>query len=112
MRLYLSKSLVLLFLISIFIPLTVSAAVEIKNPLEHKTFELLLKAIVNFLIKLAIAIVPIMIVIAGYYFVTAGGEPEKIATAKKIILYTLIGLLIVLSAWGLIEVIENIFKTS
>jgi len=50
-----------------------------------------------------------MIIVAGFYFITATGDPAKIDTAKKIILWTLIGLLVVISAKGLIALFKEIF---
>ena len=105
----LSKSLILILLVSLFIPFAVDA-VTLRNPIKAKSFTELLNAIVSFLMMIAIPLASIMIVVAGFYFVTSVGEPEKIQTAKRIILWTLIGLIVILSAWGFIKVIENIFK--
>ena len=79
------------------------------NPLCADTFAELIDAIINLLFYLAIAITPIMLIMAGFYYLTAAGEPEKINTAKKIILYTLIGLVIVISAKGIMELFQGIF---
>ncbi|XOB41973.1 MAG: hypothetical protein ACKKMS_01105 [Candidatus Nealsonbacteria bacterium] len=86
--------------------------IEIENPLEAESFEDLLNAIVNFIFWVAIAIAPIMIMIAAFFFLTAGGDPKRIETAKKIILWTLIGLAIILLAKGLISVLREIIGVS
>ena len=91
----------------IILPLSV-LAVEIKNPLEYDTFGELIEAIIDFIYKIALVLAPLFIVIAGFYFVTAAGNPAQIETAKKIILYTLIGFLIILLSKGLIAVIQNV----
>ena len=83
-------------------------AVKIDNPLEYDTFGELIEAIIDFFINIALVLVPLFIVIAGFYFVTATGDPAKIETGKKIILYTSIGLLIILLSYGLIAVIQNV----
>jgi len=105
MKIYLSKIVSVLLLA---FPLTV-LAVEIENPLGWDSFAGLLNAIINFLFYLAIGIAPIMIIVAGFYFVTAQGEPKQINTAKEIILWTLIGLLVVIGAKGLIALFGQIF---
>ena len=69
----------------------------------------LIDNIINVIFTLGLAIAPIMIIIAGYYFITAMGQPEKINTAKKIILWTLIGLLVLFSARGFILLFESAF---
>ena len=79
------------------------------NPLDTDTFEELINNIINFIFIFALAFAPLMFIVAGFYFITAAGDPEKIKTAKTIIWYTLIGLVIVLLAKGIIKVIEQIF---
>lgn len=106
----LSKSLILILLISLFIPFVVGAVVEIVNPITYESTAELIGALVNFLIKLAIPIATIMIVVAGIYFVISRGDPEKIILAKKMLFWTIVGLVIILFSWGLIEIIEDIFK--
>jgi len=82
--------------------------IEIKNPLEAESFEDLLNTIVTFIFWIAIAIAPIMIMIAAFFLLTAGGDPKRIDTAKQIILWTVIGLAIILLAKGLISVLRQI----
>lgn len=74
----------------------------IKNPICADNFWELLDALINAVFVLAIAVAPIMFIVAGFYFIGAAGDPEKITTAKKMVLYTLIGLLIVFCAKGLV----------
>lgn len=108
MRLHLSKLLIILLLSSFFLPL-ISEAVTIPNPLEADSFTELLNAIIDFIFYLALGIAPIMIIVAGFFFITAQGEPEKIQTAKRIILWVLIGLIVVFCAKGLIKLFGEIF---
>lgn len=80
------------------------------NPLEAKSFAELIENIIKFIFNLALWIAPIMFIIAGFYYITATGDPAKIQTAKNIILYTVIGLIIVISARGLVVLFETIFE--
>jgi hypothetical protein len=82
--------------------------IRIENPLQAETFEELLSSLINFVFYVAMAVTPIMIMIAGFFLLTAGGSPERVETAKKIILWTVIGLAIILLARGLISVLEHI----
>lgn len=109
------KSNILLAIIvaslSFFFLVNLVEAVELEPPIKHKTFEELIDAIINFLMQLALVVAPITIIIAGFYFITAAGDPAKIDTGKKIILYTVIGLFIVLLSRGIIALFKEIFKT-
>ena len=107
MRLHFSKLLIILLLSSFFLPL-VTEAVSIPNPIEAQSFFELLNAIIDFIFTISIPITALMIIIAGFYFITAQGEPEKIQTAKRIIIWALIGFLIVLCAKGLVKLLGEI----
>jgi len=107
MRKYLS----LFLLIAVLIPLTAEAiTVKIENPLgPNTTFWDLIDKLIDFIFYLAIAVAPIMFIVAGFYFITAAGDPEKINIAKKMILWVLIGLLIVFLAKALIVFFGEMF---
>lgn len=51
---------------------------------------------------LAGAAAVIIIVLAGFYFITANGDAGKIASARNAVIYALLGLLIILVARALI----------
>ena len=97
------------FLICLFLIPETILGVEFKNPLIYNTFQELLNAIIDFIFTLSLWIAPIMFIIAGFYYMTAAGEPEKIKKAKDVILYTAIGLVIVFSAKGLVTLFKSIF---
>jgi len=110
MKPFYSKLLIILLLTSLLIPILAKADIEIPNPLKAQNFIELLNTIIDFIFILSLGIAPIMIIISGFYFITAMGEPEKIATAKKIIIWALIGLLVVFCAKGLIELFQKVFE--
>jgi hypothetical protein len=90
----------------LFLPLLV-----ITNPIEATSFGELVGGLLNFLWWIVVALFPLMIVIAGFYFVTAAGDPAKVEKAKGIILYTVIGFFIALLARGLVALLQEILKT-
>jgi len=80
------------------------------NPLACDTFSECIEIVIGFIFWIAVAIVPIIIIIAGFLFLTSGGDPEKVRTAKKMIFWTVIGLAIVLLAKGIISVIKSVIS--
>jgi hypothetical protein len=100
---------ILVLIISCFIA-DVVLAVEIENPLQANSFEELVEKIIDFLVKIGIIIAPIFIIFAGFLFLTAGGDPAKINTAKNLILWTLVGIAILLIGKGFISILEQIFE--
>jgi len=83
--------------------------IEIPNPLGSQSFSDLINAIIGVIFRLSLWIAPIMFIIAGFFFITAAGEPTKIETAKKMVLWTLIGLLVVFSSYAIINLFRQIF---
>jgi len=98
---------ILLISLLLSLPIVVSA-VEFQNPLEYETFGELIDAIIKFIFYIAVVIAPLMAIIGAFYILTAGGDPKKIGTGKNIIIYTLIGLAIIMLARGLIAMIESL----
>lgn len=95
----------------VFLALPIVAwAIEIPNPLKAQTFEELVGAIIDIIFKLALVVAPLMIVIAGLLFVTGGGSPESVQKAKNIVLYTVIGLAVILLAESILAVLEELLK--
>jgi hypothetical protein len=88
-----------------------AGAVCICNPLKAKDFPSLINAIIDFLWKFALVVVPIIIIIAGYYFVTSMGDPAKVSQARKMVLYAMIGLLIIGFSKGIVALIQEALKT-
>jgi hypothetical protein len=98
-----------IILISLLLSLPImSLAVEFQNPLEYETFGELIDAIIKFIFYIAVVVVPLMLIIGAFYLLTAAGDPKKIGTGKNVIIYTLIGLVVIMLARGLIAVIESV----
>ncbi len=110
MRSYFFKLLTPAVLLSSLLFPILANGIEIENPLEYDSVTELLCKIIDVIFNLALGVAPIMIIVAGFYFVTAMGEPAKIQTAKQIILWALIGLLVVFCAKGFIQLFNDIFR--
>lgn len=89
-----------------------SGLTTIQNPLHATSVEALVSAVAGFIFKIGLALAPVMLIIAGLMFVTSGGSPERVQTAKKLALYTIIGLAIILLASGLITMLKSILGTT
>src|SRR3989344_2299879 len=87
-----------------------AGAVCIENPLRACSFAELIDGIINFIIAIAVAITPIMVIIGGFMFVTGGGDPAKITRAKQLLLWTVIGLTVILLAKSLVAVLSSVLE--
>lgn len=66
----------------------------------------MLENIIDGLFVVLIFAAAITIVIGGYYFLTAGGDPDKVSKARQYIIYALIGVAVAFMARGLVILIE------
>ncbi len=69
----------------------------------------LIKKIWHYLYWISFPIATLMIIIAGFMFVTAGGNQNQIKKGKDIILYTAVGFLVIILASGVVSFIEGQF---
>jgi hypothetical protein len=83
---------------------------HLTNPLACNTIPECIEKIISFILWIAGAILPIIIIIAGFLFLTSGGDPEKVRTAKRMIFWAVIGLAIISLAKGIISLIESVIS--
>lgn len=86
--------------------------VELENPIGAKDLTELASAVANTLIKLAIPIAVIIIIWAGIQFFLANGNSEKVSKAKQTLLWTMVGLAVILIGSGFIDLIKDILSLS
>ncbi|MDD4930816.1 MAG: pilin [Candidatus Colwellbacteria bacterium] len=95
-------------------PSYVPADFQICNPLSDNctggggTIEDILDKVINFILLIAAPIAALMYVWAGFMFLTAGGDPKKIDQAKKAVLWTSIGIGVLVISKGLVIVVQDI----
>ena len=104
------KVLIILVLLGIILPFTVSAneIISIENPLTATSFESVVDNIIDFVFNIAIVVAPLMIVVGGFLFVTASGNVQQVARARNLIIWTAIGFLIVLLSKGILAIINQL----
>ncbi len=89
------------------VPMTVSAITVDSNlsgtlDLGSADLEDTVIKIIQWALGLLGLVAVVMILIGGFQWMTAGGNEEKVASAKKIISAAVIGLIIVLLAWAIV----------
>ena len=96
---------------TVFVTATDNEATVIPDPLQMPRLEELFERIVWAIYIFLITILPLMLIYGGIMLMTSGGAPEKVAQAKKIMLYAAIGLIIVLFARAIVPMIRHILGT-
>ena len=86
--------------------------VTIKNPLQYDTIKEALEGIAQLIAKIAVPIVAIMILVGAYQILFSAGDPEKVKTGRRTILYTVIAYGIILIGWGIASIIKNLASST
>jgi hypothetical protein len=79
----------------------------IANPLNAPTLLAALADAYNAFAKFAYIVLVFFFVYAGFMFVTARGNPEKLETAKRMLLYTVIGAALILGGQVIAALIQG-----
>jgi len=81
-------------LINLLVLPVISLAIETIPPGPSTPEELIgiIDRIANWVFAILLAAAVIFIVIAGYQFLTSGGDPARVASARNSLLYALIGI--------------------
>jgi len=69
-------------------------------------------SIIQVILGFLAILVVILILYGGFVWLTAGGNEDKVATAKKIITSGVVGLVIILAAWGIARFVVSTILTA
>mgnify|MGYP001593188687 CR=1 FL=1 len=85
-----------------------AGSVCIQNPLTTEKFTDVVDRILNILFFVAIAVAPVMILIAGFRFLTGGGNPETLKGARQMLIWTAVGFGIILLSKGIVMILRGV----
>ena len=80
------------------------------NPLQYGSISDFIAALLRIVATIAFPIIVLFMIYAGFLFVSARGNPDKLTEAKRIFLWTLIGALIILGAEAISIAIQRTVK--
>lgn len=86
-------------------PLFVFAQIKLQNPIKYGNINDLLLAVVNVVIQYGAILVVLFLVFAGFQFVTAQGNTEKIEHAKKMLVWVVVGAFVLLGVYVIREAV-------
>lgn len=82
---------------------------SISGNLANRSLQDIIVDVINWLIGAAALVCVVMLVIAGYSYMTAGGDEQKVTKATKTLTNAIIGLVISLLALVLVNFVRNTF---
>lgn len=78
---------------------------KICNPTRFGTIDALLLAVVTEVVKYGLLLIVFFLVLAGFKFVVAQGNPEKINDAKKMLVWVIVGAFVLLGVFVIREAV-------
>ena len=91
-----------------FAQISASNPVTLTNPLSCQNLSCVANNVAGFLQYLALAIAVIMVLVGAFQMITAGGDPEKFSKGRKTLLYTAVGVVVVIIAGGFVQIIQSL----
>ena len=91
------------------LPATASAQIKysIESYLPFDSLEELIVAILRIFITIAVPIIVLFIIYAGFKYVTAQGNAQQVQEATRALTYAIIGAVLIIGAVAISEIIAN-----
>lgn len=86
----------------------VALDINISNPIATSDFSVLLTNFLKWLLSVAGSLALLMLIVGGVFYVTSSGNDQRVETAKKMITWTLLGLILILASYSIIIVIDEL----
>jgi len=88
-------------------------ALQVENPLikgpgSTASLDEITDRVLSWLWPVATVLTVLMIIIGAYFLVLSGGDPQKVATGRKVIIAALVGFSIVMMSKGILELVKLI----
>ncbi len=100
-------AIIILFVLPLF---SFANSVTLKNPLDYGSIPELVAALISFITTIALVVAPILFIIAGFYYLGGGTNPENVKKAKDIFKWTVVGIAVVLLASSVSYLIKDILS--
>lgn len=66
-----------------------------------------LDSITNWMFTILLIVAVLFIILAGFYFITAQGDPDRVSKARYMVLWSLVGVAVAILAKGLVLLIQR-----
>ena len=99
--------MVILLFLAVYL-LLLATPVYAKDPAQLSGIVAIIENIIKLLAPAAGIAFFIMLLFGGYQFMTSGGDPKAVGAARGTLTYAVIGIILVVSAWLILQLVGNI----
>jgi len=82
----------------------------LEGPINASNVEQVLNRIIDALLLILSPIAVIMTIYAGYLFMTAGGNEDKVKAARHTLLYVIVGVAVLILSKGIVSLVTDILN--
>lgn len=83
------------------LPVFAEGPTGLENPLKFNSIQDFVAGFLRAIVMIAIPLITIFVVYAGFKFIAARGNPGKIGEARENFMWVILGAILILSAWVL-----------
>lgn len=76
-------------------------------PAGLKEIELVFSSVISSIVGLAFIIMLVLLIWAGFKYLTSGGEPKAVASAHQTVTWALLGIFFMAIAWLILQLIKE-----
>jgi len=98
------------FIFTVLVVPVLTLGITPQGPSENINIPGVFETIVNWAFYFLLVISAFFLIIAGFYFVTAQGDPEQIKKARNMVLYALIGLAVAVLSRAIVSWLQGIIE--
>lgn len=80
------------------------------EPVKMKSSGVLIGSLINTLLTIAAGLVVLFIILGGIRYIRSWGEVEDMQAAKKILLYAVLGLIVILVSYSAVVTLDKIIN--
>lgn len=84
-------------------------AISVINPISTSDFAKIVENVLLWMLSVAGSIAIFAFIVGGIMYMTSSGDEQKANSAKKVITWTIIGMVLILASYAIIVVIDAIF---
>lgn len=106
-KIFLIKTFLAVFF-SAFIAFSAKAAIIFNSTTSYNTVNELTEGIANWFLSITAGLTIFFLIIGGIYYLTAFGDDKRMEEGKKIITYTIFGLIMILISYSVITTLNKI----
>jgi len=113
-----SAILVSLLGLMVILPVAVGAALNVPSAgsattnisPQNLSVEDALTNITNWFFVIVLVIAVLFLLVAGFQFITAGGDPDRVNSARQNVMYAMVGVAVAVLAKGIVSLVQGILK--